>query len=521
MRLRTISLCFLALIGVAAAAVAALPSILSTPWGKQKLFSMLKTLYHIDAKCDRLSLSWFDHQEITNLVCDTPRGDHFECDIIKTESTLTALLLRHHLGHLYLDRPTLRLTTAAHRAEAKPVKQRKSKIKRPATGCTLSLPFSGTLSGSYGKLLLQTQNGSPISLGDIQFEVNNIPQKGLFAHATCNAVQKATTGSVHLDAACARTEQALSIAATDLPVAAVDEIVSIFYPEYAGIATGMLGKSVNFSFESKTSEGTQTVPLLATVQSPLLQFSLNAAFSDGLIELREPFHAQMKITRELSRLFLKEVNPLSISYLYSQGPVTLDIPVEGFSLACAPFSIENSTIPNGRIQLGKIACSNEGNVNTALDLLKAHQFDHTQELLLWFAPLDLHLSQGILDIERTEILLANTFDIALWGQLDFPAQQVDMVLGLTAQALRKAFGIQKLPDDYVLTIPMTGKTDDVKINTTKAAAKVALLLATQQKVLTQKGGSAGALIGGLLKQMATLPGNEDVPPAKHPFPWEH
>jgi hypothetical protein len=229
----------------------------------------------------------------------------------------------------------------------------------------------------------------------------------------------------------------------------------------------------------------------------------------------------MKITRELSRLFLKEVNPLSLSYLYSQGPVTVDIPAQGFSLACQPFSIEESIIPNARINLGKIACSNEGNVNTALDLLKAHQFDNTQELLLWVAPLDLHLSQGTLDIERTEILLANTFDLALWGQLHFPSQDVDMTLGLTAQALRKAFGIQNLPEDYVLTIPMTGKTDNVKINTTKATAKIALLLATQQKVLSKKGSSAGALIGGLLKQMAILPNNDTVPPAKHPFPWEH
>lgn len=520
MRLRTIALCFLALVGLVVAAIAALPSLLSTQWGKQKIFRTLKTVYDIDAKCDRLSLSWFGHQEIINLVCDTPRGDHFECDSIQTESTLVALLLRHNLGHLSLDRPTLHLTTAARPAEAQPVKPRSSKIKRATTGCTLSLPFSGTLSGSYGKLVLQTEGVSPISLGDIQFELNNVPQKRLFARATCNAVQNATTGSVHIDATCSRAEQAVSIGAKDLPTAAIDEIVSIFYPEYAGMATSMLGKSVNFSFESNTVDGAQTAALLAKVQAPLLQFSLNATYADGVIEIREPLHAQMKITRELSRLFLKEVNPLSISYLYSQGPVTVDIPVEGFSLACAPFSIENSTIPSARINLGKIACSNEGNVNTALDLLKAHQFDNSQELLLWFAPLDLHLSQGTLDIERTEILLANTFDIALWGQLYFPTQDVDMTLGLTAQALNKAFGIKNLPEDYVLTIPMTGKTDNVKINTTKATAKVALLLATQQKILSQKGGSAGALIGGLLKQMATLPDNEDVPPAKHPFPWE-
>lgn len=260
-------------------------------------------------------------------------------------------------------------------------------------------------------------------------------------------------------------------------------------------------------------------PITATIQSPQLNFSMKGAFSNGVLTLSDSLQAQAKVTREMSQLFLKQVNPLSLSYFYSQDLVRLTIPAKGFSLPCEPFSLEKATIPSARIELGKIACRNEGNINIALDLLKSRQFDNDRELLLWFAPLDLHLAQSILAIERTEILLANTFDIALWGELLLATDDVDMVLGLTAQTLRKAFGIKNLPEDYVLTIPMTGKTDSVKINTGKATAKIALLLAAQQKALTQKGGT-GALIGGLLQQMVTLPDNGKVPPAKHPFPWE-
>ena len=97
-----------------------------------------------------------------------------------------------------------------------------------------------------------------------------------------------------------------------------------------------------------------------------------------------------------------------------------------------------------------------------------------------------------------------------------------MVLGLTASALSRAFGIKNLPGDYVLTIPIKGKSDNVKINSKSATAKIALLLAAQQKSVTDSLGKnpAGALFGGILQQMGTLPDNGTVPPAKHPFPWE-
>src|SRR5581483_2872856 len=143
------------------------------------------------------------------------------------------------------------------------------------------------------------------------------------------------------------------------------------------------------------------------------------------------------------------------------------------------------------------------------------------ELALWFAPIDLSIKQGIADIERTEILLADTFDICVWGNVDLVKDYVDMVLGLTSQTLSKAFGIQNLPENYVLTLPMKGPSNNVQINTGKATTKVALLLAWQNQNLTGIGGNAGAIVGGLLGKIATLPdSNAKVPPAKHPFPWE-
>jgi hypothetical protein len=264
-------------------------------------------------------------------------------------------------------------------------------------------------------------------------------------------------------------------------------------------------------------------PFSLNINTPLTRADLNGTIKNGALMLNDAIHVQMKITPEISRLVLKEVNPLNLSYVYSEEPVTLVIPPSGFFFPLYPFQLSRITIPEATIELGKMTCRNEGNVHTTLGLLKSKQFDKSKDLTLWFAPIDLSIKQGSADIERTEILLADTFDICLWGQVDLVKDYIDMVLGLTAQTLSKAFGIKNLPENYVLTIPMRGKADDVQIDTSKATTKVTLLLAWQQASSAGAFGKgpAGAIVGGLLNKMATLPdSNAKVPPAKHPFPWE-
>ncbi len=284
--------------------------------------------------------------------------------------------------------------------------------------------------------------------------------------------------------------------------------------------TKIFGNTIQASLQSDIKN--QSGPVSLNVNSPNVRFSFDSTASKGGLMLNQPIYAQMKITKEMSALFLQEVNPLSLTYFYSQDPVTLEIPAKGFYLPLNPFNLTNLAIPSLRIELGKIACRNEGNIQIALSLLKAKQFDKNKELLLWFAPMDLHISQGSMDVERTEILLAETFDIAIWGKLLLLDNYVDLVLGLPAQTLSKSFGIKNLPEDYVLTIPMKGKAGNVQINSSKATAKIALLLAAQQKAVQESMGKspAGAILGGLLQHMATLPDNGKVPPAKHPYPWE-
>jgi hypothetical protein len=232
------------------------------------------------------------------------------------------------------------------------------------------------------------------------------------------------------------------------------------------------------------------------------------------------------MTEDFSRRLLEQTNPLSVDIVTSEGPMTLTVDKEGFAFPLFPYNLTAAVVSHARIDLGKITCHNKGNLTDMLTLLKQGQFSREKDLKLWFAPLDISMKGGIIECERTEILVANRFDIATWGKVDLNKNRVKAVLGLTAQTLESAYGLKDLPPDYILQLPMKGTIGDVKIDTKKATAKIALLLAWQKSTSPSSGGflggSKGAIVGGLLGKLSQLPDyGESVPPAKHPFPWEN
>lgn len=263
-------------------------------------------------------------------------------------------------------------------------------------------------------------------------------------------------------------------------------------------------------------------PVSMNFQSPKALFSCKGQMKEGQLFLNEPIHAQAMLTADLSKMMLKEVNPFSITSIESNHPMTLFIDSKGFAFPLFPLKKNEINVPNARIELGQVQCKNEGTFNLTLGLLKQN-FLKNSTLKLWFTPIDLNIQKGIVNIERTEILIDNSLEICSYGMVDIPQNSVDMVLGLTGQCLKKAFGIKDLPANYVLQIPMRGPIDNVKLDTKKATSKVTSLL-LWQKGLAAGGslkGPAGAIAGELLGKLATLPDRDSkAPPPKRPFPWD-
>jgi hypothetical protein len=306
----------------------------------------------------------------------------------------------------------------------------------------------------------------------------------------------------------------------DFPTVFLDAALRLV-SENAYPPSSLIGPTLSATAKASIKEWSG--PIMLNMNAENSRLSLSGNINSGILTLTEPAHAQLTVTSELSTLLLNEVNPLSISAIAARNPLTLQIPAENFSFPLHPFDIKAVTIPTATLEFGKIRCENQGNLSLALSLLKAKSFSKEKELRLWFAPVVVHIKEGILNCERTEILVADTYEIATWGKVDLAADYIDMVLGLTAQCLHEAFGVKNLPRDYVLQIPMKGPSNNVKINTGAATAKIAALIAWQQRANAGGfgGGLQGALMGELLGTLGVRPDKDtSYPPAKHPFPWE-
>jgi hypothetical protein len=369
-----------------------------------------------------------------------------------------------------------------------------------------TLDFSGKTSKKniqLNKFQLHVDRSTPVSPIAFMLTASGAPEGSMALKGTFDL----SNGSVDLDS---RLDQ--------FPSDALDVISRSLGKSSVSMAT-LFGPYINLTAQSSLNHWNG--PIKLQVNSPNIRASLNGAVSNGLLHLNESFHMQMSMTPDLSRLLLDSVNPLSLSSITAEAPITLEIPSQGFSYPIAPLADAKINIPSGRIELGKLYCHNEGNLNIALGLLKLSQFSQNQNLELWFAPLDFHITNSLMECERTEILIAGDYQVCVWGKLNFISRKIDMVLGLTADSLKAAFGITNLPDNYVLQIPMKGSMDKVKINTGKAAAKIAALLLWQQKSSSDQG-AAGSLLDKFINKLGPLPGGDSkAPPVKKPLPWDN
>lgn len=263
-------------------------------------------------------------------------------------------------------------------------------------------------------------------------------------------------------------------------------------------------------------------PLNLRLHSSNARFSLSGSLESGVLKLKEPFYAQLQLTPELAPLLLEEVNPLSVPTFSSENPLTIEIAEANTTIPLIPFNPSQLNVSKARLELGQIVCENVGNLHFTLGLLQ-QQVSGNQPLHLWFAPADLTISNGVVSLERTEILIDKRLEICTWGEVNIPADAVRMVIGLPGPTLKKVFGLKDLPANYVLQLPMRGRLNNVQIDTSKATGKITALLLWQKASTAGAigGGLPGAIVGELFGKVVPLPdGDKKAPSAKRPFPWE-
>lgn len=291
-----------------------------------------------------------------------------------------------------------------------------------------------------------------------------------------------------------------------------------------GIATSLAGfdqkwsKAVEAIFGNRveivadTNLNKMNGPVKASVTGENGSVSLDGKISNGVFVLNQPLVAQSKITPQFGRDVFGLVLPILNSALSGDNPIVIQVAPQGFSLPIAGFDFEKTSFNSATISLGKIRFSNEGELAQLLGLLNVKSQDNFN---VWFTPAYLSLNQGVLKIERFDMLVANQYPLAVWGSVDFPKDYVNLEIGLTGKAIAQAMGIKNLETDGMLIVPLRGPVGKPSINKTKVATQISRIAIETQV-------PEGRLIGGLLGLASGVLGGDTTPPppTTNPLPWD-
>ena len=107
--------------------------------------------------------------------------------------------------------------------------------------------------------------------------------------------------------------------------------------------TSLFGQAVNLDLDTQLHD--QSGPLRFRVHSPNTRAALKGNINKGVLTLSEPVHAQILMSKELSQWLVQDVNPLSISAIYANNPLTLEIAPDGFSSRSSPLKWAGSNSP--------------------------------------------------------------------------------------------------------------------------------------------------------------------------------
>ncbi|WP_075882479.1 hypothetical protein [Candidatus Protochlamydia sp. W-9] len=255
-----------------------------------------------------------------------------------------------------------------------------------------------------------------------------------------------------------------------------------------------------------------TGPLQLDLKGSNGHVKLNGLLNQGTLTLLDSFNWEIQVTPLLSQTLLEDSMPLLSSAIKAQNPIKLQIAPTGFACPLFPFDVNKISIEKGSVELGKISFRNEGELKNTLDLIRPIL---ENPFTIWFTPLYFKLNKGILNLKRLDFLVGNQYHLASWGEIDLTHEKMNLVLGLSAQALKFAFNIPGLEDNYLLQIPIKGRKGSVEIDKKRAAGRISALVAQLN------GDPKAKLLGNVLDAaMSNLLDATPPAPTTTPFPWE-
>lgn len=274
-------------------------------------------------------------------------------------------------------------------------------------------------------------------------------------------------------------------------------------------AEAVLGMELNGEITSSISSGSGY--LNGIVHGSNGSIDLSAEITDDHITLRTPFVIQSKMSPELARTVLGPLLPFLYSALESDQNIVLQIQPDHFIAPLQAPDLKNINIGLGTLWLGRAQFKNSGAIESMLSILKPAA---SGVISVWFTPAYFSVNKGILSLQRLDMLVMQAYHLALWGDLNFVDETVNMKLGLAGAALNKAFKMPSpLTSDEMVAFPLRGPFGNASVDKGRAMTQIAGLIAKLQ------GTPQGFILGTFIQAAGKL-GEEPIPPpTTTPFPW--
>ena len=299
----------------------------------------------------------------------------------------------------------------------------------------------------------------------------------------------------------------IDLKSVNIPTYVLDSVFSLRHPKKKAFFSKFLGRHVDLNYS--TSQRHKMGPIEITVDSTNCYSKMYFQKEKDGLHLNRDLKATVHISDDVSTLILQNINPLFLTGISSIEPCEIFISKKGF-LCPLPFNKDKLKIDYGYIDMKRIAAQMGNTLSFLITILKLPQFHTGDDVSMWFTPVNLRVENGLVTTDRMDVLIDHNIHVCTWGQVNLMNTKVNMILGLTADALKNAFHITNLPDDFVLQIPMKGKTNKLKLDAKKAAAQIALLMA---------GSTTKGWMGDVLGTFGQIH-EKKAPPPKRPFPWE-
>jgi hypothetical protein len=456
--------------------IAILPTILSGSFGKNLLVMFLESKTKAKISIEKLELCWLGPQKIKDiqLVHET------------YQIAMNAVSVKLPLWSLYNLPQATKKSIFLLETDVS-IENGSVSLKKPAL--------------EFNQIHVAVQSDSDKILGSI---TGKTKASGLDGSLSFSAEMPKNTSLFNLIFSSGK----LNLQLQNFPTILLDHTVSTFWRNDFGFLSKFLGKALSLSTSCNIAE--EIGPVDFSLQSTNSSIEIHGIMSPNLFTLRSPIISSFYFEDFLHLSFLKEVSPFFVTAIKSITPMKLQIDNKGFSLPL-PFSLKTLHIDHGVFDMGKVEAKNGSTLAFVVGLMRLKNLMGLDQMSIWCNAMGFSLNQGVLSTERMDALLADAIHVCTWGDIDLAKNRLNMILGITADALRYSFGIKNLPDSYVMQIPMTGSPSHVQIDTKSAMAKIGALLAVQTA------GKAGSILSPILQ---SIDQEQKAPPPQKPFPWE-